>query len=112
MSTPSRFAASLLLLAVGSLASCLTNHDSRSVAFDAILPWLRSGVTTRAELIERFGMPRRQLESGRILLFEIQEDGRPSQWAAPGAPFYGPYSLVVVIAEGRVERASMVRVWE
>ncbi|MGE0144271.1 MAG: hypothetical protein AB7I19_11725 [Planctomycetota bacterium] len=69
-------------------------------------------MTTRTELIENLGTPRRQLEEGRILFFELRENGRQPEFVREGDPFYGPYSLVVVVEQDRVGRASLVRVWE
>ena len=93
------------------LGSCLADHDSRVVPTETLLPWLRPGTTTRAELAAILGAPRRQMESGRIMMWEFDEDGyQPSRPVE--RPHWAPFSLVVVVGPERVERASLVRVWQ
>lgn len=106
----------LLWLTAGALASCNSvEHHTRAVPYEAMLPWLRVGTTTRDETLAILGPPRRQLEGGRILLWELKDDGYHTQrsdgggrWSLPP----GPLSLVVVIGRERVERAALVRLWE
>lgn len=108
----SRVSRSLAVFALVASSSCLTYHDSRVVPLETLLPWLQQGVTTRSALIEALGAPRQRLESGRVMFWEIGEDGRPTTWRRPEDPFFGPFSLVVVLAGDLVQRASLVRTWE
>jgi hypothetical protein len=100
-----------VLVAAGFLSSCLVEHHVRPVATEGMLPWLRPGTTSRVELLQVLGTPRRSLEAGRILIWELQDDGFHTRravddpWSIPG-----PLSLVVVVDSERVQRASLVRV--
>lgn len=92
------------------LGSCFVPHDTRVVPSETMMPWLRAGETSRSELLQILGPPARQLESGRILMWEIGDDGyQPHRWHMWGR---GPMSLVVVAGPERVERVSLVRWWE
>lgn len=101
----------ILWMATSALASCMVEHHTRPVPHEAVLPWLRAGTTSRAETLAILGPPLRQLEGGRILLWELEDDGyhtpRPREW-----PWRGPLSLVVVLGSERVERVALVRLWE
>lgn len=100
-----------VLLAAGFLSSCLVEHHVRPVATDGVLPWLRPGTTSRDELLQVLGTPRRSLEAGRILIWELQDDGFHTQRTADDTWGPGPLSLVVVVDSERVHRASLVRLW-
>ena len=105
-----------LLLAAAFLSSCLVEHHMRPVPTDEMLPWLRPGTTSRVELLQVLGNPRRSLEAGRILIWELKEDLYQTY---PHSYYHGaelgprgPYSFVVVVDGERVQRASLVRLWE
>ncbi|MCU0864971.1 MAG: hypothetical protein MUC36_14370 [Planctomycetes bacterium] len=106
----------ILWLTAGALASCNSvEHHTRPVPHEAMLPWLRVGTTSRAETLAILGPPRRQLEGGRILLWELEDDGYHTQRSDEGGRRSlppGPLSLVVVIGSERVERVALVRLWE
>ena len=103
-----------VLLAAGLLSSCLVEHHVRPVATEGMLPWLRPGTTSRGELLQVLGTPRRSLEAGRILIWELRDDGFHTQRTTDDTwgPGPGPLSLVVVVDSERVQRASLVRLWQ
>lgn len=93
------------------LASCFVAHETRVVPSETVMPWLRAGETSRAELLQILGPPVRQMESGRILMWEIADDGyQTRRWRV--GQVQGPMTLVVVAGPERVERVSLVRWWQ
>jgi len=104
----------LLVLCLG--AACVSDHQVRRENTDEQMPWLRHS-TLEAEIVQRLGEPARQLESGRILIWTLENDLQPRKtpsddWYLGNFSRVGPLSLVVVFDGSRcVERASLVRLW-
>ena len=105
-------------LGASILVSCLSEHTTRVVPAHDVLPWLDPNSTSLDLLVQHLGEPVNGMEGGRILLWEVDDDGRPtnrsqSGWHRSERPrVLGPHHLVAVLGEGgRVERLSLVRVW-
>jgi hypothetical protein len=108
-----RLRVAVVLLAAACLTSCLVEHHVRPVPTEEMLPWLRPGTTSRDELLQILGSPRRSLEAGGILMWELQDNGyQTPEHDGPWGRMPGPLSLVVVVDGERVQRASLVRLWQ
>jgi hypothetical protein len=108
----------LLPVLLVALGACRTDYQVRRENIVEQLPWLQPGMTLQTDIVQRLGEPARQVESGHILIWTLEDDLRPSKkttfsnWFLHDFQRVGPLSLVVVLDDSRcVERASLVRLW-
>src|ERR1041385_6082129 len=66
-----------LLLLLSLCAACRSDYQVRRENLGEQMPWLRTGATLQADIVQRLGEPARQLENGRIQIWTLEDDLQP-----------------------------------
>ena len=94
--------------AIALATGCGTRGALPKAEASEIIPFVRAGITERAEILVRLGEPYGSFEEGRIVLYGVSWKDQ-IRWSAYGGP--GPFQLVIVFgSDGIVARYSVVRV--
>ncbi len=100
-----RLGLAIWLVAAGCSYVAPVDEQTLSEAF----PFIRDGQTKKQEVLDRFGTPDNQYESGRIITYLAGMDERSGHWRV-GRYFEARHALVLVFGpEDVLERHSLVR---
>ncbi len=104
---------------------CLSPHTTHVVPSESVQFWLPDEGSSPEEILRTLGQAHMSLERGRILVWQLNEEGQVPQrqeWAmrthgALTSPLTGPLNLVVVLDRpepelAKIERVRLVRIEE
>ncbi len=91
------------------MAGCSYVEPVDEQTLSEAFPFIRDGQTKKQEVLDRFGAPDNQYESGRIITYLVGIDDRSGDWRV-GGYFETQHALVLVFGpEEALERHSLVR---
>lgn len=100
-------ACAIIGVLVGAGCSYVAPVDEQTLS--EAFPFIRDGQTKMQEVLDRFGTPGNQYESGRIITYLAGMDERSGHWRV-GRYFRARHTLVLIFGPDDVlERHSLVR---